>query len=153
MRVRLRDARDNELPQLVDRLYRFYVTDLQRHGGLTQAEAEKKATADHARLLPDGRPLEGHHLFMIEDEHEATIGHLWYGEQGADVFLYSIELDEGVRGRGYGRESMQAFEELARERGVTGVWLNVFGGNEVARSLYRSLGYAESSVHMNKRLA
>lgn len=152
MRVRLREVRDDELPALVDRLYRFYAIDLERHGGLTRAEAEQKATKDHAALLPDGRPLEGHHLFMIEDEQDSTIGHLWYGERGAEVFLYSIELDEGVRGRGYGREAMQAFESLARERGAAGIWLNVFGGNDVARSLYRKLGYAEASVHMNKRL-
>jgi GNAT superfamily N-acetyltransferase len=152
MTVRLREVRDDELPALVDRLYRFYAIDLERHGGLTRAEAEQKATADHANLLPEGRPLTGHFMYMIEDEGGAAIGHLWYAERGADVFLYAIELDEGVRGRGYGREAMQVFEALARERGAAGIWLNVFGGNSVARSLYRSLGYAESSVHMNKRL-
>ena len=31
-----------------------------------------------------------------------------------------------------------------------GVALNVFGGNEVARNLYRSLGYAEAAVFMHK---
>jgi len=153
MRVRLRDVRDDELPELLDRLYRFYVTDLERHAGLTRAEAEQKATSDHAALLPEGRPLEGHHLFVVEDEHEAAIGHLWYAERDPDVFLYSVELDENARGRGYGREAMQAFEALARDRGAAGIWLNVFGGNDVARALYRSLGYAEASVHMSKRLA
>jgi ribosomal protein S18 acetylase RimI-like enzyme len=152
MTVRLREVRDDELPALVDRLYRFYAIDLERHGGLTRAEAEEKATKDHAALLPEGRPLAGHFLYVIEDEQGAAIGHLWYGQRDPDVFLYSIELDEGVRGRGYGREAMQAFEALARERGATGIWLNVFGGNDIARSLYRSLGYAEASVHMNKRL-
>jgi RimJ/RimL family protein N-acetyltransferase len=47
---------------------------------------------------------------------------------------------------------MLAFEALARELGADRVTLNVFGGNEVARSLYRSLGYVEESVHMRKRL-
>jgi ribosomal protein S18 acetylase RimI-like enzyme len=67
--------------------------------------------------------------------------------------LYEIELDEHVRGRGLGREAMVAFEERARELGARNITLNVFGGNEVARSLYRSLGYVEQSVHMSKRLA
>ena len=30
--------------------------------------------------------------------------------------------------------------------------VDVWGGNEVARGLYRSLGWDEQSVHMRKRL-
>ena len=153
MRARLRRIRDDELSAFRVAMYSFYAADLERNGGLTRAEAEEKARNDHARLFPDGRPLDGHHLFAIEDEHGVAIGRLWYAEREADVFLYAIELDESARGRGYGREAMQAFEELAREHRAASIWLNVFGGNEVARSLYRSLGYAEASVHMSKRLA
>lgn len=134
-------------------MYDFYAADLERNGGLTRAEAEEKATNDHAAVFPDGRPLDGHHLFAIEDEHGAAIGRLWYADRKTDVFLYAIELDESARGRGYGREAMQALEALARERGTASIWLNVFGGNDVARSLYRSLGYVESAVHMSKRLS
>ena len=47
---------------------------------------------------------------------------------------------------------MLALEEEVRELGFPSVGLNVWGGNEVARSLYRSLGYAEQSVGMVKRL-
>jgi ribosomal protein S18 acetylase RimI-like enzyme len=32
------------------------------------------------------------------------------------------------------------------------VELNVFGGNDVARNLYRSLGYVETSIQMGKDL-
>ena len=48
---------------------------------------------------------------------------------------------------------MEAFEALVRERGAADLRLNVFGGTDVARSLYRSLEYTEESVHMRKRLA
>jgi len=41
---------------------------------------------------------------------------------------------------------------LGRERGGARVELTVFGGNEVARTLYRSLGYEESAVWMGKDL-
>lgn len=153
MRVGLREVREEELPELVEAVFRFYATDLVRHAGLTPEEAERKATADHATLLPGGRPLEGHYLFVIEDEHARPIGHLWYADRDEDAFLYAIELREEARGKGYGREAMEAFEELVRARGRDSIWLNVFGGNEVARSLYRSLDYREASVHMSKRLS
>jgi Acetyltransferase (GNAT) family. len=48
---------------------------------------------------------------------------------------------------------MLLIEEEARRRGFTEIRLNVFGGNEIARSLYRSLGYAEFAVAMRKRLS
>ena len=45
---------------------------------------------------------------------------------------------------------MALLEEEARRLGVPRIELNVFGGNEVARSLYRSLGYGEEAVVMSK---
>jgi len=152
MRVRLRELREDELPEWLEAARHFYVNDLERHAGLTRTEAEEKAGRDHGALLPDGKPIAGQHLFTIEDEHGDAIGRLWFALRPPGVWLYEIELEERVRGRGLGREAMLAFEERARELGAEKVTLNVFGGNKVARSLYRSLGYCEESVHMGKRL-
>ena len=68
------------------------------------------------------------------------------------AWLYDITIDEGVRARGYGRAAMTALEEQARSLGFDSIGLNVWGGNTVARGLYRSLGYAEESVLMRKAL-
>src|SRR4029453_9727851 len=74
-------------------------------------------------------------------------------ESGQPVgFLYDIEIESAFRGRGLGRQLMLLIEEEARRRGFTEIRLNVFGGNELARSLYRSLGYAEFAIAMRKRL-
>ena len=43
-------------------------------------------------------------------------------------------------------------EDEARRRGHDLVALNVFGGNTIARGLYRSLGYQENFVGMSKKL-
>jgi RimJ/RimL family protein N-acetyltransferase len=152
MPVGLRELRDDEVPAWLEAARRFYVDDMERHAGLTRAEAEEKATRDHQALFPAGRPKEGQHLFAVEDEGGETIGRLFFATRNSGAWLYEIELEERVRGRGLGREAMLAFEALARELGADRVTLNVFGGNEVARSLYRSLGYVEESVHMRKRL-
>lgn len=153
MTVRLRELGADELPAWLEAARRFYVTDLERHAGLTRAEADEKASRDHRELFPDGKPADGLYLFTIEDEQGEAIGRLLFAERPVGVWLYEIELDEQVRGRGLGREAMVAFEGLVRELGAEKITLNVFGGNEVARSLYRSLGYVEESVHMGKRLA
>lgn len=152
MRIRLRELEDSELPEWLEAARRFYVNDLEQHAGMTRAEAEAKAARDHEALFPGGKPAEGNHLFVIEDERAEAIGRLWFAERPFGVWLYEIELEDAVRGRGLGRAAMLAFEKHARELGAEKVVLNVFGGNEIARSLYRSLGYVEESVHMGKRL-
>ena len=43
-------------------------------------------------------------------------------------------------------------ERLAAANGATTIGLNVFAHNVVARGLYRSLGYDETSVQMRKSL-
>ena len=152
MRVRLRELLDDELQEWLTAARRFYMDDLERHAGMTSAEAKVKARRDHEALFPGGKSKEGQHLFVIEDESEEAIGRLFFAMRPGGVWLYEIELEERVRGSGLGREAMLAFEERARELGVAKVTLNVSGGNEIARSLYHSLGYVEESVHMGKRL-
>ena len=85
------------------------------------------------------------------------VGDLWFAERDSDfgdkaAFIYSIEIFEEFRGRGLGRQAMLALEDEVRPRGLSRIALNVFGGNDVARSLYRSVGYAETAVFMSKEL-
>ena len=68
------------------------------------------------------------------------------------MFIYDMAVDEAHRGKGYGRAAMGLAEEEARLRGIGRIELNVFGGNDVARGLYLSLGYVETSVQMAKDL-
>jgi ribosomal protein S18 acetylase RimI-like enzyme len=68
------------------------------------------------------------------------------------LWIYDVHVQERYRGRGYGKEAMLLAETEGRRRGFDRIGLNVFGGNEVARSLYRSLGYTESAVIMRKHL-
>lgn len=152
MSVFLRELRDDEFPAWLEAARRFYMSDLERHAELPRQEAEEKADRDYGMLFPDGKPTSGQHLLTIEDSRGESIGRLFFAERSTGIWLYEIEIEESVRGRGLGREAMLAFEQRARELGAEKVTLNVFGGNEVARSLYRSLGYAEESVHMRKRL-
>jgi ribosomal protein S18 acetylase RimI-like enzyme len=119
-------------------------------------EATAKAARDYPGLFPGGRPLPDHFVFVVEDDSGRAVGHVFYAVRppgSRNAWLYYIEIAEESRGRGYGREAMRLFEEDALARGLTTVGLNVFGGNEPARSLYRSLGYREVAVDMTKDLA
>jgi ribosomal protein S18 acetylase RimI-like enzyme len=64
-----------------------------------------------------------------------------------------VRVEEDLRGRGYGRQIMEAADGLAREMGGERLGLNVFGDNPKARGLYESLGYVEISRQMRKDIA
>ena len=102
MSVSLRELRDDEFPDWLETGRRFYVRDLVHHAGMTPAEAEEKAERDHHAVFPDGRPMEDQHLFVIEDEGGNPIGRLFFALRPSGAWLYEIELDEAVRGRGLG---------------------------------------------------
>lgn len=158
MTARLRALRDEELPAYRESAEHGYANSIEEHGGMPRALAEEKARRDFELLWPDGRPTDGQAVFGVEDvETGETVGYLWVAErdnQGRKVlWIYDVEIDARFRGRGLGRAAMSLAEEQARERGLERVELNVFGGNGVARNLYRSLGYEESAVWMGKDLS
>jgi ribosomal protein S18 acetylase RimI-like enzyme len=141
---------DTWLPRAMD----HYAADIAA-AGVPEDEARAKSDRDFPRLLPDGLESSGQSLYVVEDDGE-TVGILWVAERdddfGRNLFIYDIEIDEEHRGRGLGKAAMQLAEDEARRRGIDRVTLNVFGGNDVARNLYRSLAYAEMAVYMMKRV-
>ena len=153
--VRLRPMQPDEYPAFVAASKAGYTHDMVVHGGMGRAAAERKSEEDHAALLPDGLATPAHGIFVVEADGE-SVGHLWVAERGSPerptLFIYGIEIGEAYRGHGFGRRAMLLAEDEARARGIGRVELNVFGGNDVARGLYRSLDYAETSVQMGKDL-
>jgi ribosomal protein S18 acetylase RimI-like enzyme len=100
-------------------------------------------------------PAPRQHVYRILDAGEPA-GTLWIGVVPGGLaehwWVWSIEIDEPLRGRGLGRQAMAAAEARAREHGATQLGLNVFAHNTAAWRLYESLGYAVSSADMRKQL-
>ena len=159
MDVRLRPLRDDEFDAYVEHGKVWYARDLSENGGAPPELAQKKAEEDWALLLPERLASPGQHLFAVEEIATGDrVGDAWLAErdtqfEGKVAFVYSIEIEDRFRGRGFGKQAMLLLEDEARAFGLTRISLNVFGGNEVARSLYRSLGYAEKAVAMSKELS
>ena len=146
----------DELPDFLE--LDGYIKQRVEFGGEDAAEATRVAERQFTEFFPEGAPAAGHHLFVGRDGQTGNrIGILWLHQrtqgEANHVFIYDVEVEESARGRGWGRELMQYAEAWALDQGAAQIELNVFGGNAVARGLYRSLGYLESSVHMTKTLA
>ena len=132
---------------------REYAADMVANAGMAPARAREKAVRDYLAVLPEGLETPGHWIFVVEADGR-PVGRLWFAERVVDgqnsAFLYDVHIDEDERGRGHGRAAMEAFEREAARRGLRHLALNVFGGNERARALYRSMGYTEQAVQMGK---
>ena len=133
-----------------------YIDEIAASGGMSRAAAEAKARREDAEVLPDGLDTPRQLIFRIEADGQ-PVGWLWLAldkpvpEAGVG-FIYDISVDQPFRGRGYGRAAMRLAEEEAQRHGLRALALNVFGHNTVARALYASLGYRETSVQMRKEL-
>ncbi|HZT91827.1 MAG TPA: GNAT family N-acetyltransferase [Gaiellaceae bacterium] len=150
----IRLLRGDEYDEFLAHALVQYADDMIR-AGIDADAARAKSERDHAALLPDGVDTAGHSLYAILDG-DTRVGYLWLAEResemGRNLFVYGIQVDESHRGRGLGRAAMVFAEEEARRRGLPRIALNVFGGNDVARALYASLGYRETAIYMEKAL-
>jgi ribosomal protein S18 acetylase RimI-like enzyme len=132
-----------------------YARDLAENGDTPRHVADRLAVEQMAQILPEGLGTPGHfiHALVLDG---VTVGTLWLARREMAgrpyLFIFDIEIAEAYRGRGLGRAAMLLAEREAKARGIDRIELNVFGGNTVARNLYRSLGYVERAVQMGKDL-
>ena len=134
-----------------------YADENVRAGTWNPGEAEKKARSAYDELLPDGLSTENHYLLAITDsEGETKVGMIWYMVRGSSdsrsAFICDFRIDEAYRRKGYGRRALLHLEDELWQQGVPRIALHVFGENAAARSLYESLGYVSTNIHMAKKL-
>lgn len=123
-------------------------------GNWTAEEAAANSAQSLARLLPDGLATKDTRLCVARDAASGErVGIFWlhlrpHGKQAA-AFIYDIEIDAELRGRGYGRATMLAGIDLARALGAVKIGLHVFAYNETAIALYTSLGFSTTDLVMS----
>ena len=115
--------------------------------GESREEARRQAEEVDRDLLPEGLASPDQFLFTGRVRGERC-GTLWlrarWPTQG---YVYDVEVVPEQRGRGLGAALMVRAALWARERGLGWLGLNVFGHNQVARSLYERLGYVVEEEH------
>lgn len=121
-----------------------------------QEAALHRARDSFARYLPDGLATEGARLEYLFHEDE-TVGYVWVSpfemHPGLPVgYVFDVEVQEGHRGRGYGRALMLQAERIALAAGETRIGLRVVTANTPAVRLYESLGYAPTKCYLDKPL-
>jgi ribosomal protein S18 acetylase RimI-like enzyme len=86
----------------------------------------------------------GHHLVIAYDEGRAvgfvSGAEVTHPDNGTEMFLYELAVDEGWRRRGIGRALVAELERLARAAGCYGMWVVTDEGNVAARRTYEGRG-------------
>ncbi|MGZ8618430.1 MAG: GNAT family N-acetyltransferase [Actinomycetota bacterium] len=133
-----------------------YADNMVRNVRLSPEAAQARSAAVFHDLLPEGLGTRDHWIEVAEDEHAERVAVLWFARRvtpaGDIAYLFDIEVEEAMRGRGHGRRVMELFEQEVGALGLGRIELNVFGHNDVARSLYEGLGYVEMSRQLFKEL-
>ncbi len=149
---------DDEFQRWKDRAIVEYFSERVKAGN--EDLGPEASRREFESLLPQGRRTKNHHVYFIADENEKDrkVGIVWYATEAENqpkgtIFIYDIEVEEGLRGRGYGRATLGLLEDRAKEMGVRRIALHVFGHNVRARKLYEDSGYRATNVIMAKELS
>ena len=153
--VRLAPMNEDELEVYLEKAIPEYAIDKAGAGDWSEDEALERSRKSYNELLSQGVKTKNNYLFRIQIvETGEKIGILWMKHETPRPygFIYDFSIDEPKRGKGYGRQSMLALENVAKELGIESLTLHVFTKNKVAKGLYEHLGYEVTSQNMAKRL-
>ncbi|MCT2588608.1 GNAT family N-acetyltransferase [Streptomyces sp. N2-109] len=130
--------------------------EIQAERGLPAREAQILADRAHSTLLPGGPETPGMVMRVLTRD-GTDVGTVWIRVDGAprpgvEGWVYAVEVEEALRGRGHGRALMLLAEVEARTAGVRLLGLNVYTDNAPALHLYESLGYRPLDHQLYKRL-
>jgi ribosomal protein S18 acetylase RimI-like enzyme len=140
--ISLRRMNSVEFKKYCQLSYEGFVSELAKSSGKPIDEARKEA---------GGAPIhsEGDLWYVVECDNEDA-GYVWIHlltEKPGRAFGYELHLFPKFRGRGLGRKTMAVGRNLLKQMGIQILEICAFAGNEVAVSLYRSLGFREISFN------
>lgn len=156
--VSLQYMDDSDFDKYLEWSVKNYASEKVKAGAWPEEGSIERSGEEFKRLLPNGRKSENNHLFMIiDDSSKMKAGILWLGILGtgselSGAFIWDIMLYPEFRGKGLGKQAMQAVEVEARKLGARRISLHVFGQNTVATSLYRKVGYTVTDLVMSKEI-
>lgn len=144
-----------EYEVFLERTVSEYAADKVRAGQWDGSDALERSRMEFLDDLPQGVETKNQYLYTVFDREQA-VGLIWLSVNSNDPaksgFISELYVDEGWRGKGYGRQAMLLIEEKARELGLKSIGLHVFGVNQAARNLYEAVGYEITSLNMKKVL-
>jgi ribosomal protein S18 acetylase RimI-like enzyme len=89
------------------------------------------------------RNITGNKIVVYKEMNNEIIGCGYGVIENGYVGLFDIVVEENKRGNGYGKEIVQSIISAAGKAGIKKSYLQVVNNNEVAKKLYKKIGYKE----------
>lgn len=80
------------------------------------------------------------HVLQLE---QRVVGYYIASQAGVEATLLNIAVEPDVQGAGYGRMLLQHLIDLAKQKQLEEIWLEVRVSNVAAYQLYQQLGFVE----------
>ena len=120
------------------------------------ADAQQLAQKEFEALLPHGIDTPDHFLMTMVDAQQRAVGVLWFAiVQRLDqrvAYVYDVTVAQPYRRQGHAARAFLALQDDAKQRGLAGIALHVFGQNTGARAMYDKLGFAPTNLNLFKPL-
>ena len=151
--IRLDPMTEDEFAPFIVGAVRAYAKEQEITGRYDPEDSIRFSRGEYLFHVPEGLETENTFFYTIRDEESGErAGSLCLllrrRARGMETYVFEIVIDEDKRRRGYGRATMIAVREWAKEHGTDSIGLHVFGHNAAARALYGSLGFGETDVMM-----
>lgn len=145
-----------DYPAYLENSIREYAEDKIKSGQWKESEALEKSRGEFLHLLPDGVHTRNEFIYSIVDEAtNQKLGILWVeikmDETPRRAFGYDFIVYEPFRGKGFGRQALQALDQLLISMDVKSMGLHVFGHNAAAFELYKKMGFEITNINMRKK--
>jgi ribosomal protein S18 acetylase RimI-like enzyme len=148
--VKLEPLQQDDFDHFLEREIHSYAEDHVRNGNWPAHGALERSRKEFEHYLPDGIHSPNQYLWSILNEENRKIGILWVQVKEGKAFIFDFVIDETYRGKGYGKQSLQAMDERLKSMGAQSVALHVFGDNIPAQELYKKAGFEITGIHMKK---
>ncbi len=128
---------------------------LQKHRGLGREDADARAAAEVAALLPQGSSTPDH-VFLSAHHGDELLGGLWAALQGPDragsACIHHVEVAPAARRQGVAARLVREASAAVRAPGVTHLGVHVLGDDAGATALYQRLGFTVTAQQMSLEL-
>jgi len=145
-----------DYPAYLERGIREYAEEKVKSGNWQESEALEKSLAEFNKLLPDGVNSKNEFIYSIVDEStDQKLGMVWVEikmeETPRRAFGYDFIVYEPFRGKGFGKQALQALDKILISMDVESMGLHVFGHNATAFELYKKMGFEITNINMRKK--
>ena len=145
-----------DYPAYLENSVREYAEDKVKSGQWKESESLEKSRSEFDKLLPEGVNSRNEFIYSIVDESSGQkLGMLWVeikmDETPRRAFGYDFIVYEPFRGKGFGKQALQALDKLLISMDVESMGLHVFGHNATAFELYKKMGFEITNINMRKK--